>query len=98
MDFAVIGYVAGFWTTISFVPQVVRAWRTRHTDDLVWGWLIVFQVGLGLWLVYGLILRNWPMILANSVTMSLCTALMLMKLRFSKPAAKLARLGVEAGD
>ncbi len=99
MDFAVIGYVAGFCTTMSFVPQVVRAWRTRQTDDLAWGWLIVFALGLALWLVYGIILHNWPMILANSITISLCTALMLMKVRFSKPATKLSRLeGVEAGD
>lgn len=96
MDFAVIGYLAGFCTTLSFVPQVVRAWRTRQTDDLAWGWLIIFQLGLALWLVYGVILRNWPMILANSITMSLCTALMLMKVRYTKPTAKLAE--AKAGD
>jgi len=96
MDFAFIGYVAGFCTTVSFVPQVVRAWRTRHAGDIAWGWLIIFQLGLGLWLTYGLILRNWPMILANTITMTLCTILMIMKYRFAKPAGHLAQ--VKAAD
>jgi MtN3 and saliva related transmembrane protein len=92
MDFAVIGYLAGTLTTLSFVPQVVRAWRTRHADDIAWGWLIIFQLGLGLWLTYGVVLRNWPMILANTVTMTLCTVLMVMKHRFAKPTPKLAQM------
>jgi MtN3 and saliva related transmembrane protein len=96
MDYAVIGYVAGFCTTMSFVPQVLRAWRTRHVDDIAWGWLLVFQFGLALWLAYGVVLHNWPMILANSVTIALCTMLMLMKYRYSKPAPGLARM--EAAD
>jgi len=98
MSFAVIGYLAGTFTTLSFVPQVVRAWRARHTDDLAWGWLIIFQFGVGLWFTYGVILHDWPMMLANSATMSLCGLLMLMKYRNSKrslkkPAAQVARVG-----
>lgn len=96
MDYAVIGYTAGFCTTLSFVPQVIRVWRTRHTDDIAWGWLIIFQVGLALWLAYGVILRNWPMILANSVTMTLCSILMVMKNRYAKQGPNFAQ--VEAGD
>jgi len=96
MDVATIGYLAGFCTTASFVPQVIRAWRTRHTDDLAWGWLIVFECGLALWLTYGIVLHDWPMILANTLTISLCSSLMVMKVRFSRPAAKLAR--AEAGQ
>ncbi len=92
MDFAFIGYLAGTLTTLSFVPQVARAWRTRHADDIAWGWLIIFQLGLGLWLTYGLILRNWPMILANTITMTLCTILMVMKYRFAKSAPNLAQV------
>jgi MtN3 and saliva related transmembrane protein len=93
MQNAVIGYMAGFCTTLSFVPQVVRALRTRHTDDLAWGWLIVFEMGLALWLTYGVVLHDWPMILANSITIALCSSLMLMKVRYSKLAAKVTRAG-----
>lgn len=94
MHFAFIGYAAGFCTTISFVPQVWRALRTRHTDDIAWGWLITFQCGLALWLVYGIVLHDWPMILANTITSALCTSLMLMKVRYSKTDTKLASAGV----
>lgn len=91
MDFAAVGYIAGTLTTLSFVPQVLRALRTRRTDDISWGWLAIFQCGVVLWLVYGLVLRDWPIILANLVTMSLCGVLIGLKARARKPATKLAR-------
>jgi MtN3 and saliva related transmembrane protein len=82
MTIQTIGYVAGFLTTLSFVPQVVRAYRTRSVHDLSWIWLLVFVAGLSGWLTYGLVLNDWPMILANSITISLCVALMYMKVRY----------------
>jgi len=96
MNFAIVGYVAGTLTTLSFVPQVARALRTRKTDDISWGWLAIFQCGVVLWLIYGLVLRDRPIILANLVTMSLCGMLIAVKARATKPRAKLARL--QAGD
>jgi MtN3 and saliva related transmembrane protein len=90
MSFAVVGYIAGTLTTLSFVPQVARALRTRKTDDISWGWLSIFQCGLMLWFAYGVMLRNWPMILANAVTMSLCGVLIGLKARSPKPAIELA--------
>lgn len=100
MRLALIGYAAGTLTTLSFVPQVLRAWRTRHTDDLAWAWLVAFQAGLSLWLLYGVILRDWPIILANFVTIALCAVLMVLKARNHSSAensgAKLVR--AQAGD
>jgi MtN3 and saliva related transmembrane protein len=98
MRLAFIGYAAGTLTTLSFVPQVWRAWHTRHTDDLAWAWLVAFQAGLSLWLIYGVILRDWPIILANFVTIALCAVLMLLKARTSRsrttePDTKLAQVG-----
>jgi MtN3 and saliva related transmembrane protein len=61
---------------------VVRAYRTRSCADLSWPWLVVFVVGLTLWLLYGVFLKNWPMILANSVTLSFCFVLAWMKVLF----------------
>jgi len=85
MDFVFIGYTAGFLTTASFLPQVVRTYRTKRCHDLSWPWLTVFIVGLLLWLLYGLLLNNWPMILANSITLTFCFALVWMKLRYPGP-------------
>jgi MtN3 and saliva related transmembrane protein len=66
MTVTTIGYIAGFLTTLAFVPQVVRAYRTRSVKDLSWIWLFIFSTGLFMWLTYGLVLNDWPMILANS--------------------------------
>jgi MtN3 and saliva related transmembrane protein len=85
MDFALIGYTAGFLTTFSFLPQVIKAYRTRSCADLSWPWLVVFVVGLSLWLTYGVILKNWPMILANSITLSFCFVLVWLKFRYERP-------------
>ena len=85
MDFVFIGYTAGFLTTASFLPQVIRSYRTRSCQDLSWPWLTAFIIGLLLWLLYGLLLHNWPMILANSCTLTFCFALVWMKLRFPRP-------------
>ena len=93
MDFPLIGYLAGTFTTLSFVPQVWRAWRTRNTEDIAWAWLIVFQLGLTLWFAYGVVLRNWPMIVANFVTMTLCALLMVIKFAYTKPRVKIAGAG-----
>jgi len=57
---------------------------------------VIFEAGLGLWLIYGIVLHDWPMILANTITISLCSLLMLIKVRYSKSAAKVAR--AEAGQ
>lgn len=86
MNPEIIGYVAGFFTTIAFVPQVLRSLRRRSCHDLSWTWLVVFAAGLGLWLTYGVVLNNWPMILANSVTLVLCFMLAWMKVRYKAVA------------
>jgi MtN3 and saliva related transmembrane protein len=79
MDFVFVGYAAGFLTTASFIPQVVRAYRTRSCHDLSWPWLMFFSVGLALWISYGVHHHEWPIILANAFTLALCGVLMTMK-------------------
>lgn len=75
-----IGSIAGVLTTLAFVPQVARTWRTRSARDLSLAWLVVFIAGVALWLVYGLVLASWPLIMANGVTLALVLMLLWMKL------------------
>ena len=77
---ALIGHAAGALTTLSFLPQVIKAWRTRSTGDLSLAMLLVFLVGIALWLVYGIILGALPLILANTVTLVLVLVLLGLKL------------------
>jgi MtN3 and saliva related transmembrane protein len=77
-----LGFAAGTLTTISFVPQVLKAWRSKRCHDLSWGMLITFSAGVTLWLVYGLLLRAAPIIAANAVTLTLLITIGVLKLRY----------------
>lgn len=76
-----IGYLAGIITTLAFVPQVVRSWRTRSAGDLSLTWLVAFSTGVGLWLLYGILLREPPIIVANSMTLTLAMILLWIRVR-----------------
>jgi len=76
-----IGLAAAFCTTIAFLPQVLRAWRTRSTTDLSLSMFLVFTTGIFLWLVYGLMLRDIPLIAANGTTFVLSGTILYLKLR-----------------
>lgn len=77
-----LGFVAGTLTTVSFVPQAHKAWRSKRCDDLSWGMLLVFSGGVLLWLLYGLLLGSTPIIVANAVTLVLLLAIISMKARY----------------
>ena len=76
-----IGYAAAALTTFAFVPQVVKSWRTRSTGDLSSTMLVVFTVGIVLWLIYGLAIGSMPVIFANALTLVLSATLVGLKLR-----------------
>ena len=75
------GIIAGTLTTIAFVPQVWRAWKTRSTSDISLGMYAVFTTGVAFWLAYGLMLEAWPIIIANLVTLVLAATVLALKLR-----------------
>ena len=76
-----IGYFAASLTTLSFVPQVWQTWQTRHTQDISLRMYLLFTCGVALWLVYGLLLEAWPIIVANAVTLVLAGTVLTLKLR-----------------
>jgi MtN3 and saliva related transmembrane protein len=78
----VIGTFAASLTTISFVPQVWQVLKTRHTADISLAMYGLFTAGVALWLVYGVLLGAWPIIIANSVTLLLAGMVLVMKLRY----------------
>jgi MtN3 and saliva related transmembrane protein len=76
-----LGAIAGILTTLAFVPQVWRVWKTRSTRDISLGMYLVFTAGVGFWLAYGLVLGAWPIVVANSVTLMLTGTVLALKLR-----------------
>jgi len=76
----VIGTLAAFCTTIAYVPQVAKAWRTRSTEDISIHMYLLMVTGVVLWAVYGIILRDPVLIAANVVTACLAGSVLYLKL------------------
>ena len=76
-----VGYLAAFFTTFSFLPQVIHIWRTRQTAGLSLTMYLIFATGIILWLVYGLMLGSYPIIAANVVTLLLVLVIIGIKLK-----------------
>ena len=79
---AIVGYIAGALTTISFVPQVLRAWKLKETRDLSLAMLILFAAGILLWTWYGIWTESLPIIVANVITFLLILVLLGLKFRY----------------
>jgi MtN3 and saliva related transmembrane protein len=77
-----LGYAAGAITVASFLPQVVRAWRTRQTRDLSLASLALLITAGSLWVVYGALSRDWPVVLTNAGMVTLLALLAGAKARF----------------
>lgn len=80
----ILGFLAGTLTTLSFLPQVHKAWRTKHCDDLSSTMLLAFGLGVALWMVYGVVLRSMPIIAANAVTLALVLVLLALKAHYRR--------------
>lgn len=81
MPVTLIGLAAAFCTTIAFLPQVIKTWRTRSTKDISLSMFLVFTTGIFLWLVYGIIIGDVPLITANGITLVLSSTILYFKLR-----------------
>lgn len=77
-----VGSLAACLTTASFLPQAWLSFKTRDVSGVSLGMYSVFTVGVALWLVYGLLMGSWPIVIANAITLALALAILGMKLRF----------------
>jgi MtN3 and saliva related transmembrane protein len=82
----IVGLLAAVLTTGSWIPQLVRVWRTRSTDDLSWGYLASFATGVFLWLVYGLYREDPAIVLANGFTFAAVLGVIELKRRGPRTA------------
>ncbi|MBM3564561.1 MAG: hypothetical protein FJX42_00410 [Alphaproteobacteria bacterium] len=77
-----VGLAAGTLTTLAFVPQVTRVWRTRSTGDISLPTFAALTLGTMLWLTYGILMDDLPLTAANTVSLALVGAVLWGKLRF----------------
>ena len=75
-----LGFVAAFLTTTSFIPQTIQIIRTRKTEDISTTMYAMLVGGIILWLIYGLKKKDWPLIVANIVTLLLSGSVLILKL------------------
>lgn len=74
-----IGYAAAILTTVAFVPQALKSWQTRDLSGVSLPMYSLFTVGMVMWLVYGVMLGSWPIIIANAITIVLASVVLALK-------------------
>ncbi len=79
-----IGYLAATLTTASFVPQALHTFRSKDVRGISLGMYSVFTLGIGLWLIYGLLIQAWPIVIANCITLLLAGAILGMKIKYQQ--------------
>jgi MtN3 and saliva related transmembrane protein len=77
-----IGIIAGTCTTLSFLPQVIKAWASRSTADISLLMFTVLTIGTCLWLLYGVLIADIPVIAANGVTLVFVGAILVCKVKY----------------
>jgi len=77
-----LGMLAGTLTTVAFVPQVVKIWQTKSASDISFGMFLIFNLGLVLWLLYGIAIHSTPIIIANAITLVLTGIILVLKIRY----------------
>lgn len=78
----IIGLIAGTLTTISFLPQVIKTWKSKSAKDISLIMFLCFCSGVLLWIIYGFLISNIPIIVTNFVTLILAGAILFFKFKY----------------
>ena len=79
---SLIGFSAATLTTVSFLPQVIQVWKTKSTKDISLGMFSIFSTGVFLWLIYGILIKDWAVFFANLITLILASIILTFKLKY----------------
>lgn len=77
----ILGFTAALLTTISFLPQAIKVWKTRSAEDLSLAMFLLFTIGVFLWLIYGIMINNYPVIISNSFTLVFALSILAFKVK-----------------
>jgi MtN3 and saliva related transmembrane protein len=77
-----LGITAGVLTTIAYLPQLIKTWQSKSAGDISWSMLIILCIGIILWLAYGVLVHDLPILLANIVTFILASVILVLKIRY----------------
>jgi MtN3 and saliva related transmembrane protein len=79
---SVIGFSAATLTTVSFIPQLYKALKTKQVKDVSFYMYSIIVTGILLWFIYGICLKDWPIILANGISLLLTGWILILKLKY----------------
>lgn len=83
MEFiTIVGLIAGLLTTMSFFPQAIKTWKMKETKDISLHMYVILCTGVFLWLVYGILIMDLPIIAANSISLILVSTMVFFKVRY----------------
>ena len=78
----ILGYSAGFITSLTFLPQVIKTWKVKSAKDISLMMFVIAAVNEVMWIVYGALLNNWVIILTNSIVLAMSLIMIFFKLRY----------------
>jgi len=79
-----LGMVAGLFTTVGFVPQILRGYRTKRMDDVALFMPVLLSIGMGLWLAYGMVLSDPPIVFWNSIALAFNLIIVAIKMKYKR--------------
>ncbi len=77
----IIGFTAGTLTTIAFVPQAIKIWKTKSAKDISLGMFVILCTGISLWVIYGILVKSLPVVVANATTLVFALTILVLKLK-----------------
>jgi len=78
----ILGYSAGAITSLTFLPQVIKTWKVKSAKDISLLMFVIAAVNEAMWIIYGVLLDNWVIILTNIIVLSMALIMIYFKLRF----------------
>jgi len=79
-----IGFVAGACTTVAFIPQALKTWQSKSAKDISLGMYLILCTGMVLWLTYGILITDYPIIITNVITLFLAVSILYFKLTYKE--------------
>jgi len=76
----IIGFLAATGTTISLLPQAIKIIKTKHAKDISLEMYLILTTGIFLWLVYGILIKDLPLIVANGISLLFSVTILILKL------------------
>ncbi len=84
MNIEILGLIAGTISSITFLPQVIKIWQTKSAKDLSIPMLLLLVLGVSMWLAYGIIIKNVPVIYTNSMVLLMSFIMLFFKFKYNK--------------